>query len=88
MVSAPGVGTNKINASLLYIKKSTGIIDFVYRFPPFFAYSSVEFSLHQVIVVTPGAFTFTSVAFTFVLGAQKNPLIETVPLSTHNMCFC
>ena len=25
---------------------------------------------------------------TFVLGAQKNRLIETVLLSTHNICFC
>ena len=25
--------------------------------------------------------------FTFVLDAQKNPLIETVLLSTHNICF-
>ena len=24
---------------------------------------------------------------TYVLGAQKNRLIETVPLSTHNICF-
>ena len=24
----------------------------------------------------------------YVLGAQKNRLIETVLLSTHNMCFC
>ena len=23
----------------------------------------------------------------YVLGAQKNPLIETVLLSTHNICF-
>ena len=29
--------------------------------------------------------SFPSV-LTFVLGAQKNPLIETILLSTHNIC--
>ena len=31
-------------------------------------------------------FSYTSL-LTYVLGAQKNPLIETVLLSTHNICF-
>ena len=31
-------------------------------------------------------FSYPSV-FTYVLGAQKNRLIETVLLSTHNICF-
>ena len=32
-------------------------------------------------------FSYTSV-LTYVLGAQKNCLIETVLLSTNNICFC
>ena len=32
------------------------------------------------------AFSYPSV-LTYVLGAQKNRLIETVLLSTHNICF-
>ena len=31
-------------------------------------------------------FTYPSI-LTYVLGAQKNRLIETVLLSTHNICF-
>ena len=31
---------------------------------------------------------FLSINFTFVLGAQKNRLMETVLLSTRNICFC
>ena len=30
---------------------------------------------------------FLSISLTYVLGAQKNRLIETVILSTHNICF-
>ena len=30
---------------------------------------------------------FLPINLTYVLGAQKNRLIETVLLSTHNMCF-
>ena len=30
---------------------------------------------------------FLSIILTIVLGAQKNHLIETVLLSTHNICF-
>ena len=30
----------------------------------------------------------SSINIKFVLGAQKNRLIETVLLSTHNICFC
>ena len=30
---------------------------------------------------------FLPISFTYVLGAQKNRLIETVLLSTHNICF-
>ena len=34
---------------------------FSLHFPPFYAYSSAEFSLHQVVVVISCDFTFTSV---------------------------
>ena len=30
---------------------------------------------------------FLTITSTYVLGAQKNRLIETVLLSTHNICF-
>ena len=30
---------------------------------------------------------FLSIILTIVMGAQKNRLIETVVLSTHNICF-
>ena len=49
-----------------------------------------------VVLVSPGRqkkwsvklliFTCPSI-LTFVLGAQKNSLIETILLSTHNTCF-
>ena len=42
------------------IIKSTGI-DFVNLFEPFYASSSAEFSQYQFVVVTFGAFIFTSV---------------------------
>ena len=32
-------------------------------------------------------FTYQLTVFTYVLGAQKNCLIERVLLSTHNICF-
>ena len=39
-----------------------------------------------ILSVKLGIFSYTSV-ITYVLGAQKNRLNETVLLSTHNICF-
>ena len=41
---------------------------------------------HFILCVKLLIFSYPSV-LTFVLGAQKNRLIETVLLSTHNICF-
>ena len=57
MVCALGAITNKKMQAHKEIIKSTGI-DFVY---PFYASSSAELSQHQLVVVTSGALTFTSV---------------------------
>ena len=49
-----------------------------------------------VVLVSPGRQKKWSVKLlifscpsilTFVMGAQKNPLVETIMLSTHNACF-
>ena len=40
---------------------------------------------YQVVVSFASVFCLS--VFTYVLGAQKNRLIETVLLSTHNICF-
>ena len=60
MVRAPGVITNKINTSL-YRNHNHNRCRFCLPFPPFYADSSAELSQLQVVVVTSGAFTFTSV---------------------------
>ena len=43
----------------------------------------MECKLHHNKIVN----NFLSIILTFVLGAQKNHLIKTVLLSTHNICF-
>ena len=60
MVRAPGVITNKINTTL-YRNHNHNKCRFCLPFPPFYADSSAELSQLQVVVVTSGAFTFTSV---------------------------
>ena len=45
-----------------------------------------RFRLTKILSVKVLIFSYPSV-FTYVLGAQKNRLIEMVLLSTHNICF-
>ena len=45
-----------------------------------------RFRLTTSLSVKLQTFSYPSV-LTYVLGAQKNCLIETVLLSTHNICF-
>ena len=54
-------------------------------------FSTLQFTCHtgldkQILSIKLSIFSFQSVS-TYVLGAQKNYLIETVPLSTHNIHF-
>ena len=42
--------------------------------------------MSKIFSVKLSIFSYSSV-LTFVLGAQKNRLIETVLLSTHKICF-
>ena len=45
-----------------------------------------NFSVKLLIISFPSIVTYV-LTKTYVLGAQKNRLIETVLLSTHNICF-
>ena len=45
-----------------------------------------ESLLGGLLMVKLWIYNYPSV-LTYVLGAQRNCLIETVPLSTHNICF-
>ena len=42
--------------------------------------------MNKILSVKLSIFSYPSVV-TYVLGAQKSRLIETVLLSTHNICF-
>ena len=91
MVYAPGVITNKINAST-QINHKVKRFSFL-PFLPFYASTSAEISHHQFVIATTGAFTLTSVRVVshrscfFILLLEQTSNSAIIRLRDHSIFF-